>query len=109
MEVAEIEQRARLHDVVVRQRRHLGWPVLLKLIEKELAQWRRDSFLHLDPDDLSEPALEHLLLDEREEIVILLEIRQLEIGVTRYAKRVIAFHFHAGEQSAEIRSDHLLE
>ena len=48
-----------------------------------------------------------MLLDQREEIVVLLEIRQLEIGIARYAKRVIPFHLHPGKQSAEIRADDL--
>ena len=52
---------------------------------------------------------ENLLLDECEEIVIPLEVRPLEIGIARDAKRVIASHLHAREQRAQIRSDHLLQ
>ena len=69
----------------------------------------RHVVLHLEPDHLAEPPLEHLLLDRRQQILRLLEVGELEVGVARDAERVPADDLHPGEERLEILPDHLLQ
>src|SRR5260221_14010725 len=77
LEIAEIEQRARFLDVRFAEQ-HGRLLVVLELLDQERTKVRRHVVLHLQTDDLSEAAFEHLSLDSREQILWLLGARQLQ-------------------------------
>ena len=93
----------------IRERRDLGILGVAQFVEQQRAQRGGHVGLHLEPHHFAEPALEHLLLDHREQVFRLLAVRDLEIRVARDAERVRAEDLHPREQRAEMRADHLLE
>ena len=108
-EVAQVEQRARRVHLAVRERRDLGIFGVAQLVEQQRAQCGGHVGRHLESHHFAEPALEHLLLDHREEVFRLLAVRDLEVRIARDAERVRAEDLHPREQRAEMRADHLLE
>src|SRR5919109_4740424 len=74
--VAEVEQRTNLLDVTLREHAAFG-RVVTELFEKERAHCLRHPILYFEPNDLTEPALEHLLLDRREQVFRLFSVREV--------------------------------
>ena len=70
---------------------------------------RRHAVFHLDSHHFCETALKDLLLDHCQQIVVFVEVRQLEIGITRHTKCVVAADFHAWKEGVEVCPDDLLE
>jgi hypothetical protein len=61
------------------------------------------------PNDLAEPALEHLLLDRREHVLRLLEVRELEVRIARHPERIPAEDLHPRKERLQVLADDVLE
>src|SRR6185503_14649588 len=108
-QVTELEQRTRLDQLRIRGSAHLGRLVFAELFDQQLPQLLRHAALYFDSHDLGESALEHLLLDQLQQVVIVFRMSELEVGVPCNSKRVEALDVHPWKQGTEIRSNHLLQ
>ena len=108
-QIAEVEESAGLDHVGFGERRHLLRLLFLQLTENQLTKLHRRTLLQLDAHYLGESPLEDLLLDRAEQVVIVIEHRQLEVRVPDDAKGAEAAQLHPREERPQIGADQLLQ
>src|SRR6185436_12097371 len=108
-QVPQVEQRTSLDQLGIRRAFYLGGLILPQLLHQKLPQYLGHPALHFDSYDFGEAALENLLFDQLQQIVVILGVRQLEIRIARDPERVESLDVHPGEQRTEVGTDYLLQ
>src|SRR2546423_2060407 len=108
-EIAKVEERTSLDDVGITERHHFRRLILLQLFDQQLAQLARSTGLQLDANHFRKSALENLLFNEGDQIIVVVGVSNFQIRVARDAEGGIATDLHPWEERIEIRSDDVFE